>query len=478
MPALKPYSGHASAGATAFDFVMSRKEKLLPLVPFVFSFLPPDKVEAPRLPSDVIGVPVDFGPMPTIELALRLHPGTKRLVLVTGAGPWDRAWEKRLRDETSRLREYLEIEFLAGLPTPQLLERLSKLPRDTVVFTPGYFHDGAGSVFAPRDTVETMTSRSAAPVYAAYETMLGTGAVGGVIPTFDAIGRQTGQIVAALLEGKSPATLQLPRVLPGEPLVDWRQVQRWGINEKLLPAGTVVRFKVPSIWEQYRWYISGALAIITVQAALIVGLLLHRARRRRAEAQLRESQEFMELSTSAGELGLWVRDVERGDLWANPRLRSLFGFGENDVLRFDDVLARIHPDDRSQVVSLVQHAQENGLPFEAEFRVVIPDGNERWVAARGRSVDEPSRNGARRMGAVFDITERKQAENDLNSALVEIRGLKERLEEENLYLKEEISAVKGFDEIIGESDALKYVLTRVEQVAQTDATVLLLWRPV
>ena len=74
---------------------------------------------------------------------------------------------------------------------------------------------------------------------------------------------------------------------------------------------------------------------------------------------------------------------------------------------------------------------------------------------------------------MFDITERKRAEQDLNAALVEIRGLKERLEEENIYLKEEISEVKGFDEIVGKSDALKYVLTRVEQVAKTDATVLL-----
>ena len=58
------------------------------------------------------------------------------------------------------------------------------------------------------------------------------------------------------------------------------------------------------------------------------------------------------------------------------------------------------------------------------------------------------------MGVVFDITERKRAEKDFNAALVEIRGLKERLEEENLYLREEIFEVKGFDEIVGKSDAL------------------------
>ena len=195
------------------------------------------------------------------------------------------------------------------------------------------------------------------------------------------------------------------------PAYDWRELRRWGISETRLPPGSIVQFQQPTFWEQYRWYISGALAIIALQTVLIGGLLLHRARRRRAEAKLRESQEFMELSTSAGELGLWVRDLERGDLWANLRLRTLFGFGQNDVLRFDDVLARIHPDDRSQVVSLVQHAQENGLPFETEFRV-LRNGTERWIAAKGQSVGNGTGRALRRMGALTDITARKNAELD------------------------------------------------------------------
>ena len=170
-----------------------------------------------------------------------------------------------------------------------------------------------------------------------------------------------------------------------------------------------MQFRQPTFWDQYRWYIIAALIVIGVQAVLIFGLLLHRARRQRAEIQLRESQEFMELSTSAGELGLWVRDLATGDLWANQRLRSLFGFGENDLLRFDDVLARIHPDDRSQTVSLIQHAQEKGVPFEADFRI-LSNGAERWIAAKGQSVGNGPGGAMRRMGALIDITTRKNAE--------------------------------------------------------------------
>jgi PAS domain S-box-containing protein len=212
------------------------------------------------------------------------------------------------------------------------------------------------------------------------------------------------------------------------------------------------------------------LFLVTISVPLMLLAALIHERRDKEEA-LRESEERVALAASAGELGLWERNLERGDLWANPRLRSLLGFGQNDVLRFEELIARIHPEDRARVIAEVERAQQAGVSFDGEFRVVIPDGGERWVAARGRTVD--GRNGARSMGVVFDVTERKRAERDLNAALVEIRGLKERLEEENIYLKEEISEVKGFEEIVGKSDALKYVLTRVEQVAKTDATVLL-----
>jgi PAS domain S-box-containing protein len=223
------------------------------------------------------------------------------------------------------------------------------------------------------------------------------------------MGKRAGELATRILRGAAPASLPFESRADGVPMFDWRALKRWGISENRLPPASVVRFRVPSIWQSYRWYVVGALAIMAVQVLLIVGLLLQRVRRRQAEAELRESQEFMDISTRAGELGLWVRDLERGDLWANERLRTLFGFGPNDTLRFDDFLARIHPDDRGHVHSLFQRTQENGLLVEADFRVVS-NGTERWIAAKGQSVDNGPGRARRRMGALIDITARKEAE--------------------------------------------------------------------
>ena len=72
--------------------------------------------------------------------------------------------------------------------------------------------------------------------------------------------------------------------------VDWRQLRRWGISEARVPQGTFVRFRELSVWDQYQSYILGAAALFVAQTALIAGLLVQAARRRRAEAEAHQSQ--------------------------------------------------------------------------------------------------------------------------------------------------------------------------------------------
>jgi formate hydrogenlyase transcriptional activator len=460
-------------GAPGLMFLQRHRDKLFPGVPMLV--VGADKRRMSNLRSDAnataIGINFDFPGI--IQNILQIFPSTTRIEVVTGNSPFEKFWMTELRRDVQPFADRVRFEWLNELSFEAVRRRLATLPGDSAILYFLLVVDAAAVPHEQDHALDKLRRDSKAPIFGIFDHQLGRGIVGGPLYPYQEVSQVAARVALQILNGSPAGSIQPVFLGPAAPEYDWRELSRWNINESRLPPGSVVRFRSPSVWEHYHWYIIGALIIIAVQAALIFGLLLQRARRRRAETKLRESQEFMELSTSAGELGLWARDLERGDLWANPRLRSLFGFGQNDVLRFEDIVDRIHPDDRARVIAEAEHAHQAGVSFGGEFRVEIPGRGERWVAARGRTVDEPGRNGARRMGVVFDITERKRAEQDLNAALVEIRGLKEQLEEENIYLKEEIYEVKGFEEIIGKSDALKYVLTRVEQVAKTDATVLL-----
>jgi len=110
------------------------------------------------------------------------------------------------------------------------------------------------------------------------------------MPSFEAIGAQAGQTLNRIFAGADPASLQLPKLTATALHVDWRQVERWGIDEKLIPADAVVHFKSPTFWEAHRNTALGALSVIVIQAALIAALYIERQRRAAAELAMQKQR--------------------------------------------------------------------------------------------------------------------------------------------------------------------------------------------
>ncbi len=281
--ALRPPTVLVAGGEEALVFLLRHRAELFPQVPVVHTAVArPFLSSLPPLPADVVGVPIQYDFPGTIDLALRWHPQARRLVVVTGSSAQDQAWEAELRGKVSRFQDRVTVEFLASLPTSAVLDRLGALGGDAVVFTPGYFEDGAGHQCVPREAARLMAA-AAAPVYGPFNTFIGTGIVGGSMPSFAAMGRQAGEIANALLADVAPAALRLPATMPATVNVDWRQVRRWGIDENAIPGDAVVWFKAPTFLEQHRNEAIVAVAVFLLQTGLIVVLLLERRRRRRME---------------------------------------------------------------------------------------------------------------------------------------------------------------------------------------------------
>jgi signal transduction histidine kinase len=272
----------------ALGFMLKRREDLFPLAPVVYmSVTGPFLKSIGNLPADFVGVPVEYDFSDTVEQALRWHPNARRLVIVTGTTDWDRQWEARLRTEALRFKDRAPAEFLAGLPTDVLLERLGKLGSDVIVYTPGFFKDGNGRDFTPRESVEAMAGVATAPIYAPFDTFVGTGVVGGRVNNFHAMGEGAGRIINALLDGGTPASLRLPAVMPTTLNVDWRQIRRWGIDESAIPSDAIVQFREQSLLQAHRTEVAIAALVLLVQGGLIIGLLVERQRRHAAERESR-----------------------------------------------------------------------------------------------------------------------------------------------------------------------------------------------
>ncbi len=153
----------------------------------------------------------------------------------------------------------------------------------------------------------------------------------------------------------------------------------------------------------------------------------------------------------------WLNEHARRQLpWDDPEGRKCYSF-------FDD---RTEPCEDCGAIA----AFSDGFIHETE-RFNQKSGRWHWIVSM--PVKDPTGKIVNALESVTDITDRKGTEEARDNALKELEALKMRLEEENIYLKQEVREARFSSEIIGRSNALLYVLTRVDEVAPTDATVLI-----
>lgn len=196
--------------------------------------------------------------------------------------------------------------------------------------------------------------------------------------------------------------------------------------------------------------------------------------RKQTEMALRESNTRLILATNAAGAGLWNMELDTGSVWVSEKTRDLFHFSPDEKLNEENFFNAMHPEDRERVNQSVQQAIQTGEKFLCEYRIVLPDGKIQWIAARGQRHSGSAGGSDRLLGVSLDISSSKQMEQDLEERLCEIEDLKHRLEQENVYLQEEVKLLSEHSEILGQSTAIKNILSQAEQVAGTDSTVILL----
>jgi two-component system sensor kinase FixL len=127
---------------------------------------------------------------------------------------------------------------------------------------------------------------------------------------------------------------------------------------------------------------------------------------------LRESEHRMILAAEAANLGIWVRDLTRKEIWATDNWRALFGFSKSEPLSLDDFLHRLHPEERETVRQALARAIEGDGRYQMEHRLVLPDGQMRWIHSRGRVEFNGDGKPVLVRGVSLDTTERHKAEQE------------------------------------------------------------------
>jgi len=198
--------------------------------------------------------------------------------------------------------------------------------------------------------------------------------------------------------------------------------------------------------------------------------------RKRADEALCRSEARLQLAADSAGVGMWSLNLQSNCFWATDKARQLFDFAVDEVITFERFAQNVHPDDLAIVQETIDRLITTNEEQPVEYRIVSNSGSDvRWMASRARlRCQVPGETDCVIMGVTVDITARKEAEAELTDALAEVRRLRDHLEAENIYLKQEVRSVHGGGRIVATSQAMRQVLVQAEQVAPTNSTVLLL----
>jgi signal transduction histidine kinase len=276
-----------SVGGPAAVFARKYRRQLFPDAPFLFASVDQRYLGDTPLGNNETAVVVDNDFSRGVDTVLQLLPQTRQVFMVMGSGQIGRFWHRELEKRFSRFHDRLTFVWLDDLSLPEILHRCASLPDNSAIFYVAFGTDAAGAAYADDRVIASLHAAANAPLFAAHSVYLGAGIVGGSLMSIDELARTSADTADRLLDGAAPASIKVPLQQLGQPIFDWRELQRWGIPENRLPPGSLVRYRAPSLWSAYRSTVLSAAGVLAVQSLLILALLYQRRARQRAEMESR-----------------------------------------------------------------------------------------------------------------------------------------------------------------------------------------------
>ena len=392
----------------AYEFMYKHGDELFPGVPIVFCGI--NDVEAGKVPmrSRMTGVLEEFDVPANIEMALKFHPGKRRLVVIGDQSLTGVAIANQVRAQEHLLPAGIEIEYLDDFTLDELISRVRFAAADSIFFFIPFYKDVGEAVYSAQDLLEIVWERTGAPLYGAWEFLLGHGLVGGKLISGYAHGQAAAEMGLRILDGESPANIPIT-VSPDEPAkFDYRVLMRLGINQKLLPEGSILINEPSPFYSINRhqfWTIIISLVILSMVLVLLVINILER---KQIEVRIKNQLSFLRTLMDTLPVPIYFTDRSGAIAGVNRAFENWFGVSWQQDRAFasqDLALAD------SRFAPMLDRRMDS---YEAQ--ILHGDGTPRSAVLHKATYADAQGDNAGIVGVIYDISDRKKAEDDLRAA--------------------------------------------------------------
>lgn len=401
----------------AFNFLKLYRDEIFGNVPVVFSGI--NWISSERLKglNNFTGVNEDVDIALNIDLIFRLHPSTRNIYVIIDSTTTGIAVVKKFNEIIPLYSNRINIHLMFNYKMSDLLDKLSALENDSIVFITVFQQDKIGHFYEYKDSCGMISQHSRFPVYGLWDFNLGYGMAGGNLASGYSQGETAGKIGLRILNGEPADSIPIIMSSPNFYMFDYLQLEKHRISLSALPSGSILINKPSPFYSINKKVFQAIIIIFVIFAGAIIALVMNIRKRNFAENALRNSEEKYRSLVNNLNVGVFrsTSDNEGKLIQANPAMMKIFGYDSFEEFMNISIVSlyRDQAERKKFIDDLIKHRSLH----DVELKMIKRDGTPIWASVSASSELNCADDKIYRVdGIVEDITEKKIIEQELKYA--------------------------------------------------------------
>jgi two-component system, cell cycle sensor histidine kinase and response regulator CckA len=402
-------------------FLLKYREEIFPGVPVVFcginSFHGELYLQDGLLShaSNITGVVEQVDIEANLELVLKLHPDTQRILMFTDDSVTGQRNFENAQQAVARLNPPIEVLLRNDLTLSQVLALAPDWGPGDVRIEIGTLKNDLGAVITHTESCEFLANAADIPTYGCWTYLLGHGIIGGKVVDGQTQGGTAASMAVQVLHGTPAEAIPIQYSSPNLYLFEYPELARFQVAVRQLPPGSIILHEQQTIFQHYPIQSVVALATGIILLAMIIVLMVSSRLRHQTEQKLAASEERLRLAVQNVPVMLYAYDENGVTIVWNRECEQITGYSAAEIVGNQGAMELVYPDPHIRERLLEMRRKSPGDVQNWEHPVTCKDGTVRTISMTNISAQYPVPGWAS-WGIGVDVTSRKRVEQQLRES--------------------------------------------------------------